>query len=895
MAWKQIWSGVRPLVQFILHGPHRRDDEVQGLTQALFPWPVRLAIVFGSWLLARIWIHTSTAGQLGWTLEYAGVVAISLVVSFWLYIFIVDLVFSLLWLGLTRMEPSHRDRNPYRYWIHQIVELVNRQLTHIEAFLIWMGVLLPLTPRLTFQLPALLGLALIGPGLIDWITERWYRYEKVGRDSGELQAARRPVIYSFMILGFLLLVWRSADQRANLLRLVLAFLVVMAIRIRRHVIRKRHVDHHREHVERFRRHQRRMTRRVDVLLGPVLMLVSVVGVLALSLWARQHHDDLAREQLDGPPPDPQSCVAEPGGPVHADLSMFLVADSQVHELGGERFPGQTELADLLVPSAVRPVELDMLGMASVAQLQRAFEDVVRDAHGRPVFWAHLGDFADLSCTGELRRAVDMFKTFARTKPLEADLSTTLAHQEPMLAGIAPGNHDMSFTGNFFWSPYWTNACKSSRADKRASNGLIQELLDPTGGVLVEQARVSWPHRSRWWRWLAGTSGPVTVTPLGTILHHDRPRSVVAIFVDTGDDATTDFGIAGLFGTYSGDQDDRLRQLVKQLTLVKQPKIEDPLWLVFAHHPLGEMTGPSRDRLEATLAWLDGDPLGTAPKRSAAQEPRPRVLAVVAAHTHRSETHRLCVARRVVREIVVGSTIDAPQQGAVLEIGSDPRGVPSIRLKDVPTVARPGFTCGARPSMIEAEDCQRIIARLKCEPSCHPLFDEGPGGARDCSEFEQTTGFGDALRELMSSTNPVDPDEIKGAQRVRARRLMTCVCRIPPEGSAVGSAVGSAGAVNSCGGPSPEAPAGRAGLCEPLAEGADPLDDDVFAPRIARRLATGGDEAVHELACLSWAAAAQQQHKAKGMTFASALRCAFDDRTIPAALDSVVTLEAQSCQ
>src|SRR4029079_14473832 len=179
---------------------------------------------------------------------------------------------------------------------------------------------------------------------------------------------------------------------------------------------------------------------------------------------------LAREKLDGPPPDPRVCGAEPGGAVRDDKqpphSMFIVADSQVHELGGDRFPGQTELADLLVPSAVRPVELDMLGGASVAELQHSFEQVVKQVatDARPqqaprqqVYWAHLGDFADLSCTGELQRAIDMFSAFARPQP-----GAPASQLPPKLAGIAPGHHDMSFTGNFFLQPYWRARRQSRR-------------------------------------------------------------------------------------------------------------------------------------------------------------------------------------------------------------------------------------------------------------------------------------------------------------------------------------------------------------------------------------------------------------------------------------------------
>jgi hypothetical protein len=897
LGLQRAWAFIRPLVQFLLHGPqHRYDDEPPGLGETLFPWPVRIMIVVGSYLLARLWVHTNAAGQIGWTLEYAGVVAISLVASFWLYIFVVDIVFSLLWLVLTLMKPPDPVEDPYLYWIHHGVELINRQLAHIEAFLIWMGVLLPLIPRIDVQIPALLGLALIGPPLIDWITE--LRHPEVLQGKLDLQSTRRPLIYFFMILGLLILVGRSTDQRLNLLRLVAAFVIVMAVRFKRHKVRKRHVDSHGDQVTAFRQHQRQLTRGIDVVLGPIFMLLSVVGVLALSLWARQHHDQLTRETLDGPPPDPQTCVAEPGGPREADMSMFIVSDSQVHELGGKRFPGQTELADLLVPSAVRPVELDMLGAASVAQLQHGFEDVVRNARGRPVYWAHLGDFADLSCAGELARAVKMFTGFARPQPVGLQASDMLAPlRRPKLAGVAPGNHDMSFTGNFFWSPYWSDACKSSRADKQESNQKIGQLLDPDGDVLSKQAHVSRPERSWLSRWLLGAGGVVTVTPLGTILHDKKPRTVVAIFIDTGDDATFDWGVAGLFGTYSGYQDERLKQYVEELK-VKKPdeqtevekqsvkdskaelrEIEDPLWLVFAHHPLGELTGPSRARLEKRLAWLDDDPLEMNPNPPEYAERKPRVLGIIAAHTHRAETHRLCVAKRVVREIVVGSTIDSAQQGALLEIGADQKGAASIRLKTVQTVARNGFTCGTKPPMIEAEECERIVARLKCDPSCEPMFDEGSKTARDCSELEQNSGFGEAVRELITSTSPVDPDDIKRAQTTRARRLMKCICR--PE---------SASAENSCGRPG-EPPAGH---CAPIAD-KDLLDDDVFNERITDRLKSGGNAALKELACLSWAASAQQQHKARGMNFASALRCAFDDRTIPAAQESVATLDVQPCQ
>ncbi|MGH9884390.1 MAG: hypothetical protein ACREBE_02605, partial [bacterium] len=733
---------------------------------------------------------------------------------------------------------------------------------------------------------------------------------------GQLQSARRPYIYWAMIIGLAILIWRSHDQRLNLMRLVVVLLLVMGIRGVRHKVRNTHVEHHRDKVDRFRLQQRKLTRGFDVMLGPVLMLVSVVGVLVLSFWFRQSHDRLAREKLDGPPPDPRSCVPEPGGPLRTDkaqlYSMFIVSDSQVHQLGGERFPGQTELADLLVPSAVRPVELDMLGVASVEQLKATFREVVAEAQSEPVYWAHLGDLADLSCTRELDRAVGVFSRFATPVP-----GPDGRVRVPKLAGIAPGNHDMSFTGNFFWSPYWSGACRSerkakmasnpslpgrevstqassvedpdlvglSRADKLASTKVIARLLNPELGVIPKD-QVSAPDRTGLKRWLFGTGGLATVTPLGTIQHRGAQRTVVAVFVDTGDDATFDFGIAGLFGTYSGNQDDRLRALILRL----KDRIKDPLWVVFAHHPLGELTGASRERLEDTLDWLDHDPFHLEASASSLFEPEPRLLGIIAAHTHRAETHRVCVAHRVVREIVVGSTIDSAQQGALLEIGTDEKGLAALRLKTVQTVARPGFTCGPKPTVIDAEECQRIVARLKCDARCEPLFDEGYKAARDCTELEQTTGFGDAVRDLIGSSSPVDPQEIKKVQRQRAGRLLSCICRSSDRGTPLGPP-----GTNRCAGPDAEAPGiPIAGECAPLGDD-DPLDDDVFATRIAQRVEHGGDDARKELACLSWAASALQQHKAQGMTFASALRCAFDDQTIPAEQESVATLDRQPCQ
>jgi hypothetical protein len=68
--------------------------------------------------------------------------------------------------------------------------------------------------------------------------------------------------------------------------------------------------------------------------------------------------------------------------------------------------------------------------------------------------------------------------------------------------------------------------------------------------------------------------------------------------------------------------------------------------------------------------------------------------------------------------------------------------------------------------------------------------------------------------------------------------------------------------------------------------------EAYAPAITE-LARDPDRRV-ELACLSWAASALQRHKAAGMTMADAIRCAFDDPTLPPAQVTVAVAEDVSC-
>jgi hypothetical protein len=128
--------------------------------------------------------------------------------------------------------------------------------------------------------------------------------------------------------------------------------------------------------------------------------------------------------------------------------------------------------------------------------------------------------------------------------------------------------------------------------------------------------------------------------------------------------------------------------------------------------------------------------------------------------------------------------------------------------------------------------------------------------------------------LALHRGPSDPSDIKREQGVRARELFSCICRNGPDGHP---------------------------LCTPPREPTgDETDGDVifsneaYAGSVRQRLRPD-DPRPDELPCLAWAAAAVQKHKAAGMTFADALRCAYDDEALAPALDSVASLEVRACR
>jgi hypothetical protein len=163
------------------------------------------------------------------------------------------------------------------------------------------------------------------------------------------------------VLGLLVLLAMAPEQRGELAPVALALLAGG--------VAPRLVRHGRERLDEgpeFRDAQARWARRTDAL-GPLLVLATVALIVLFTERGRQRLEDDRRAALDGPPVPTSACARDPHGPGAAEVALFLVADAQVHDLGGGRYPGQIALADIVVRSATRPVEQNVLAAAPACQ------------------------------------------------------------------------------------------------------------------------------------------------------------------------------------------------------------------------------------------------------------------------------------------------------------------------------------------------------------------------------------------------------------------------------------------------------------------------------------------------------------------------------------------------
>src|SRR5262249_50861728 len=155
----------------------------------------------------------------------------------------------------------------------------------------------------------------------------------------------------------------------------------------------------------------------------------------------------------------------------------------------------------------------------------------------------------------------------------------------------------------------------------------------------------------------------------------------------------------------------------------------------------------------------------------------RVLALIGAHTHTASAHDLCVAQRDIREIIIGSTTDPPQQGALVEVGLNEEGRLALAVRTLHSVARPGSVC-ASTSNVAASECRQVAATLVAAPACRRVLGirtDGPA-PRDCQDLERPFDLQGRWEALRTYRGPLDLEVKFGSEEDQSKQLLDCICR-----------------------------------------------------------------------------------------------------------------------
>lgn len=733
-----------------------------------------------SFILGIFAAHFAIGRNFGYAISYVALILVSLGSGSYLLIGGVDIAIALLWVVL------RYDKYWQKRWYRWLVA-ANRAFGHLELWFVWSILAAVWKPYLYVQLPLLTFLFWYGRKVIDQLAGWFYRREGATAplSNTDLLWLRRPLFYFITSLGILLIILLAPEQMPVLFPLVVMVLVAIVLRIYR--IRQRGKERKdlgdaelRNRLD-FREEQAKMPRD-RVIHGAVFLIVAVAAVIAWIPFGEE-------KELQPSPP-----VADKKG----DLELFIVSDTQLHELRGPRFAGQLDLMEALVPVARRPIELDLLSGVTLLEFGRRYE-LLRGRTSMP--WIHMGDFADLACVGELRRFESIFDRFPKKN----------------LAGVTMGNHDNTFTGNFAWHPDHSLACPSGRADKSRSDLEIARIIQPH--LRETSTFVHLPEQDDKKSRRRESSAYFGISKLGV----HRGRALVGIFLDTSDRTDSQVGIAGIQGMLSGDA---LEKVGDQLGALREvdAAYADPLYVVFMHHMFERLTVRSKSRFRGFIQRLE--------------ERGPRVLAVIASHEH--QTFGRCIeAGRSLTEIVVGSTIDPPQQAAMLSIdfGGKPDDV-QLRLRSLPAVSSSG-----EDFSITSTTCAEAFSRLRNTgvPACRRLIGGNPDNPRCEKKLREKADFLDRIDHI--GEGPETPEAIRDAQWDRADTLLACVCR------------GSA--------------------CQPDPQ--DPLDERRAAYTLEDQMTRSlNRERREELVCLSWAASIVQERKFRGMRISDVPECLKDE-------------------
>ena len=303
----------------------------------LLPFWIRWLLLLAAVLIGVTWSSSGIGEQIAAMLQYAALVAVSLGASFWLAVGIANLIVAVLWF----IPFKKKETDPVVWFANHAVTFVNRHAGHTEALFVWLVISLAAVPDLRYQLPSFFAVVLLGISAINAITfyRAAARSERLSVE--ELYWRRRPFIYLATFLGLVVLAARSLPEAGKLLPLAVAIAAGLGPRLVRHRRRMRRVEEKREPEleadrETFRRSQVAMARHLDAILGPLALTIFLGLVVGLSWRWRQDYDRAiapATRETDG-----AACARELGGPEgKPEVSLFLAADTQLHELGGSGF------------------------------------------------------------------------------------------------------------------------------------------------------------------------------------------------------------------------------------------------------------------------------------------------------------------------------------------------------------------------------------------------------------------------------------------------------------------------------------------------------------------------------------------------------------------------------
>lgn len=602
----------------------------------------------------------ANAVQLALVLKFLALVVVSVFCGAWPVMAAAEIAMGLLWWLLV-----HRDRHS---WPARFVTDLNRSMGHVEA----LGPLLILAILLDapawFRFGGVAWMVAWGPKVLDRIVIQWF-YLHHRRDPSPhwVQSARRVPMYAVTVMGAAALLGLAPEQWRAMLPSTLAVLAGMALRLG--------VTYHGGQ-RRSGLVQRQWSKFTDI----VVTIAVVVGLGAAAWSLTQFHPvDQTQHRLTQ-----SACVPRPPG--EPLMATWLLADTQFHELRGQRSAANLPMVDAVVPVAVRPVVLDLLSGVTLDHFAQQYRAYAGQHPQTKLTYAYLGDLADVGCSSEMARFSEHWKRFE---------APNWQGGAGSLLGIASGNHDNTFVGNFYWHPDWSSACELPLTATEVGQRLDKPLADSYLREFVQRFGVAgkWLPKDPLYCWAGLVEGKAAlpmVSKIGTLPADSvqAARPVVAVFLDTGDAGLWQFGVAGSLGNLSAPQLEAVRA-----------QVPADAWIVLMlHHPIDQIGRFGLQRLGELIGEWRSGPLGD------------RLLLVVSGHTHRSLWHPKAQAGdQEFAEFTVGSTTDPTQEAAILEL----RGTasqPDAYIATVPAVRRETMDC-SDSGELDAAQCQRQLEGL----------------------------------------------------------------------------------------------------------------------------------------------------------------------------------------